>query len=132
MRITGNQAWYSKLLQAVAARHNFSLDLPVADFPSRVLDLILYGTSSDVYEIEGKKVSFTGVVSDLLKRHLETNSEYVRKEIEQYMREKTCPVCSGKRLRQESLWVKISGYNIADVSGMSIDEVLELLKKCFD
>ena len=132
MRITGNQAWYSKLLVAVASKHNFSLDLPVAELPSRVLDLILYGTTDDVYEIENKKVQFNGVVSDLLKRHLETNSEYVRKEIEQYMREKTCPVCSGKRLRQESLWVKIKDNNIADIASLSIDEVLELLKKCFD
>ncbi len=129
MRITGNQAWYTKLLAAVSARHNFSLDLAVADLPSRVLDLVLYGTSDDVYEIENKKITFSGVVSDLLKRHLETNSEYVRKEIEQYMREKTCPVCAGKRLRQESLWVKIHDYNIADVSSLSIDEVLEMLKK---
>jgi len=129
MRITGNQAWYAKLLQAVSARHNFSLDTPVADLPSRVLDMILYGTSGDSYEIDGKKVNFTGVVSDLLKRHLETNSEYVRKEIEQYMREKICPVCDGKRLRQESLWVKIQEFTIADASSMSIDEILALLNK---
>lgn len=132
MRITGNQAWYSKLLQAVAAHHNFSLETPVADLPSRVLDMVLYGTGNDVYEVENKKVNFSGVVSDLLKRHLETNSEYVRKEIEQYMREKTCPVCVGKRLRQESLWVKIREFNIADISAFSIDEVLELLKKSSD
>ena len=130
MRITGNQVWYTKLLQAVAAKHDFSLHLPVADLPSRVLDMILYGTGSDVYEIENKKVSFSGVVSDLLKRHLETNSEYVRKEIEQYMREKTCPVCQGKRLRQESLWVKIKDINIADLAALSIDEDVEMLKKC--
>lgn len=129
MRITGNQAWYHKLLQAVAARNNFSLEIPVVDLPSRVLDLILYGTGNDVYEIENKKVNFTGVVSDLLKRHLETTSEYVRKEIEQYMREKMCPVCQGKRLRQESLWVKINEHNIADIAGLSVDEDLELIKK---
>ena len=130
MRITGNQVWYTKLFQAVAAKHNFSLNLPVADLPSRVLDLILYGTGNDIYEVENKKVTFSGVVSDLLKRHLETNSEYVRKEIEQYMREKTCPVCQGKRLRQESLWVKIRDYTIADVVALDVDEHLELIKKC--
>ncbi|MFA6548095.1 MAG: excinuclease ABC subunit UvrA [Candidatus Magasanikbacteria bacterium] len=129
MRITGNQTWYQKLLQAVAEHNNFSLDIPVADLPSRVLDLVLYGTGSDIYEVENKKVTFSGVVSDLLKRHLETNSEYVRKEIEQYMREKTCPVCEGKRLRQESLWVKLNDFNIADIAGMSVEESLDFFKK---
>jgi len=129
MRITGNQTWYQKLLQAVAERNNFSLDIPVADLPSRVLDLVLYGTGSDAYEVENKKVTFSGVVSDLLKRHLETNSEYVRKEIEQYMREKTCPVCNGKRLRQESLWVKLNDQNVADIAGMSVAENLDFFKK---
>ena len=129
MRITGNQTWYQKLLQAVAERNNFSLDIPVADLPARVLDLVLYGTGNDTYEVENKKVNFSGVVSDLLKRHLETNSEYVRKEIEQYMREKTCPVCQGKRLRQESLWVKINDYNIADIASLSVDENLIFFKK---
>ncbi|MFA6424474.1 MAG: excinuclease ABC subunit UvrA, partial [Candidatus Magasanikbacteria bacterium] len=129
MRITGNQAWYQKLLQAVAERNNFSLDIPVADLPSRVLDLVLYGTGSDTYEVENKKVNFSGVVSDLLKRHLETNSEYIRKEIEQYMREKTCPVCLGKRLRQESLWVKLNDHNVADIAGMSVEENLVFFKK---
>ncbi|KKQ41218.1 MAG: Excinuclease ABC subunit A, partial [Candidatus Magasanikbacteria bacterium GW2011_GWA2_37_8] len=89
-RITGNQSWYQKLLAIVAARQNFSIDTPVADLPAKIKDLILKGTGEELYEVEGKKVKFSGVVKDLTERHLETTSDYVRKEIEQYMREKVC------------------------------------------
>lgn len=129
MRITGNQNGYQKLLAAVAVKHEFSLDTPLCDLSARVTDILLYGTGNDMYDIEGKKSYFPGVISDLLKRHLETNSEYVRKEIEQYMREKVCPVCAGKRLRRESLAVRLGEYNIAAISDLCIDEVVTLLKK---
>jgi excinuclease ABC subunit A len=129
MRITGNQNWYQKILSAVAERQNFSVNTPVKDLPARVKKMILYGTGEELYEVEGKKTNFTGVIPNLLQRHLETDSEYVRKEIEQYMRESICPVCEGKRLRRESLAVKIGEYNIADLSGFSVEENRDFFKK---
>jgi len=69
------------------------------------------------------------VIPNLTQRHLETDSEYVRKEIEQYMREIICPLCEGKRLRQESLSVKIGNYNIADLSSMSVEDNIAFFKK---
>ncbi|KKQ40701.1 MAG: UvrABC system protein A, partial [Candidatus Magasanikbacteria bacterium GW2011_GWA2_37_8] len=68
-------------------------------------------------------------VKDLTERHLETTSDYVRKEIEQYMREKVCSACNGKRLKPESLSVKIGHHNIADVANLSGEESLALLKQ---
>lgn len=130
-RITGNQSWYQKVLAKVAERFAFSVNTPVAELPSKTLDIILYGSGNEKYEIDGKKVSFVGVIPDLMQKHLETNSEYVRKEIEQYMREKICPICQGKRLRLESLSVKIGDYNIADMAGMSIEESRAFLFKFF-
>lgn len=124
-RITGNQSWYQKILGAVAERFHFSLNTPVADLPSKILNLILYGTDGEIYSLDGKKTNFSGVIPDLMQKHLETSSEYVRKEIEQYMRERICPICQGKRLRQESLAVKIGDYNIAEVAAMSIEEEKE-------
>ena len=97
--------------------------------PSKTLNIILYGTDGEAYQIDGKKTNFSGVIPDLMQKHLETTSEYVRKEIEQYMRERICPICQGKRLRSESLAVKIGDYNIAEVSTMSIDEELEWFGK---
>lgn len=127
-RITGNQAWYQKLLSAVAEAHKFSVNVPVSDLPKSVKDLILYGTGKEQYEIEGKKTVFCGVVEDLRARHLATDSEYVRKEIEQYMREQVCSLCLGKRLKAESLAVKIKTKNIADVASMNIEDSIAFFK----
>ena len=129
MRITGNQNWYQKILAAVAERYNFSINTPVRELPEKIKNIILYGTGDEYYELDGKKAAFPGVIPNLTQRHLETDSEYVRKEIEQYMREIICPLCEGKRLRQESLSVKIGNYNIADLSSMSVEDNIAFFKK---
>lgn len=128
-RITGNQVWYQKLLAKVGERHHFSLAVPVSELPAKVLDIVLYGAGEELYDIDGKKAAFVGVIPDLMQKHLETTSDYVRKEIEQYMREKICPICQGKRLRRESLAVHVGEYTIADFSGMSVGEVRGILEK---
>ncbi len=130
-RITGNQSLYQKILAKVAERYGFSVQTPIAELPSKTLDIILYGSGCEKFDIDGKKVTFSGVIPDLMQKHLETNSEYVRKEIEQYMREKICPICNGKRLRAESLSVRIADYTIADVATMSIEESCAFLHKLF-
>jgi excinuclease ABC subunit A len=127
-RITGNQAYYQKLMMAVAEKHKFSLTTPISEMSAKLVDLILYGTGNEEYIVESRKVKYTGVIPDLMAKHLETNSEYVRKEIEQYMREKTCSLCQGKRLRRESLAVKIGDNNIAEISQMSMEDIKGLLK----
>ncbi len=127
-RITGNQSWYQKILAKVAERHSFSVHTPVAELPAKVMDLVFYGTDGTEYDVDGKKATFAGVIPDLMQKHLETTSEYVRKEIEQYMRERICPICQGKRLRQESLAVRIAEFTIADAAAMSVDECLLTIK----
>lgn len=128
-RITGNHNWYQKILSKVAEKYNFSTAVPVAELPSKVLDIVLYGSGEEVFEVDGKKAVFAGVIPDLMQKHLETNSEYVRKEIEQYMREKVCPICAGKRLRRESLAVRVGELTIAEISCLSVEEAAEVIKK---
>lgn len=128
MRITGNQNWYHKIIAAVAERHGFSINTPVKEFNQKIKNIILQGTGTEEYIVEGKKTPFVGVIPNLLQRHLETDSEYVRKEIEQYMRETVCPVCKGKRLNKNSLAVKIGEYNIADLSALSIEDNVVFFK----
>ncbi len=127
-RITGSHNAYQKLLASVAEKYGFSLNTPVVDLPAKMLNIILYGTGSETFLSEGKKMTFPGVIPDLMAKHLETTSEYVRKEIEQYMREKICSVCQGKRLRPESLSVKIGEYTISELAAMSIEEMKEILQ----
>ncbi len=128
-RITGNQSWYQKMLAVVAEEHHFSLNISWENLAENVREVILYGTGNETYTVENKTTTFVGVVNDLCERHLQTTSEYVRKEIEQYMREMVCPKCQGKRLRPESLAVKLGGYTIADLSCMSVEENQAALKK---
>ncbi|HSR89309.1 MAG TPA: excinuclease ABC subunit UvrA [Candidatus Udaeobacter sp.] len=128
MRITGNQNWYHKIIAAVAEKHSFSINTPVKEFDQKIKNIILQGTGNEEYIVDGKKTVFSGVIPNLLQRHLETDSEYVRKEIEQYMRETVCPVCEGKRLNKNSLAVKIGDYNIADLSALSIEDNIAFFK----
>ncbi len=123
-RITGNQAWYQKLLEAVAEENNFSVNKPVKDLSKRVMDVLYYGTDGKHYVIDDKSTVFEGIIPNLTQRHAETQSDYIRKEIEQYMRESVCPICEGKRLKKEALSVRIGDYSIADIIGMSLDESL--------
>ncbi|MEK7083689.1 MAG: excinuclease ABC subunit UvrA, partial [Patescibacteria group bacterium] len=121
-RIVGNQSYYQKLLDTVAETHGFSVGVPVKDLPQKAMDILFYGTDGTVYTIGEKKVQFEGIVPNLVQRHAETDSDYIRKEIEQYMREKICPACNGKRLKPESLAVKVGDCSMSDIAEMSIEQ----------
>ena len=107
----GRQGWYYWQLNDLAEKHKFSLDEPVKNLPKRVIDLVLYG--------DGK---FEGVIPNLGRRYHETDSDYTREEIEQYMIEKECEVCKGKRLKKEVLSVTVFGKSIDQVAGLPIKE----------
>ncbi|MBP7927766.1 excinuclease ABC subunit UvrA [Patescibacteria group bacterium] len=131
-RITGNQNWYQKIIGEVAQRHGFSTSVPVKDLSSKIQHIILQGTGEEEYMVDGKKTKFAGVIPNLLQRHLETDSEYVRREIEQYMREAVCPLCAGKRLHRNSLAVKIGNHTIADLSSLNIEDNIEFFSSLQD
>ncbi len=107
----GRQGYFWLQLQELAQKHKFSLDTSVKDLPKKIVDLILYGSDS-----------FEGVIPSLERRYHETDSEYTRSEIEQYMVEKKCEQCKAKRLRPEALAVKIAAKSIDEVVDMSIDK----------
>ncbi len=148
----GRQSWYYWLLSDLAERYKFSLNSPVKNLPKKIIEVLLYGEKSDApireidtneqngaeFEIRqsmraktGEEHSpFEGIANNLKRRWKETDSEWSRAEIEKYMIVKVCPVCNGKRLKQEALAVLIEGKNIADISSHSIEE-LELFFKKF-
>ena len=128
-RIVGNQNHYHKLLTAVAAVHDFSMATTVKDLSKKTMDILFYGTDGQTYEVGDKKMRFEGIVPNLTQRHAETDSDYIRKEIEQYMREKICPACRGRRLKPESLAVKVSDCSIADLAELTVEEALEFFQK---
>lgn len=128
VRITGNQALYQKLLTVVAEKYKFSVSEPVANLSRRARDIVLFGTGDQEYDVgNGHRMQFEGVLPNLQKRHDETTSDYIRREIEEYMREKLCPLCNGKRLKPDALAVTIDDLSIADVTTMSIEETVHWL-----
>lgn len=110
-RITSHNNWYQKTLNEISAKYSIDLDAPVKNLSKKNIQIILYGTGDGIFE---------GVIPNLQRRHQETDSEYIKNEIEKYMVEKICQQCGGKRLRKEVLGITILGKNIIDLSELSI------------
>ncbi len=113
----GRQGYYYSKLLELSDKYKFSLDEEAKDLKKEVLDIILYG-----------KDDFEGVVQNLERRYRQTDSDWTRQEIEQYMVVKICEKCKGKRLRPEVMAVTINDMSIDKISELSIEEV----KKFFD
>lgn len=123
-------AWYTKKMQAVADRFGFSLSTPTGELKPEDLERILYGTGKEVYRVSlgsGRAfdTTYEGVISNLERRHKETESEFMRRDIERFMRERPCHVCKGRRLKPEVLAITVSGSSIMDVCELSISEAIE-------
>ncbi len=127
-RIAGNQASYLKLLEVVGAKYGFSLHEPVTTFTAAHLKVLLEGTGDFIYSVEGKSMVFGGILIMLEEKYKETDSEYVQKEIEAYMRVLTCPECNGQRLRKEALAVTVADKTIADLVGVPLDDAQAFFK----
>ncbi len=121
---------YSSMLEAVAKSYRFSLHTPWEELPDTVKDVVLYGTKGKVihFTFANDKHShsvnreFEGVVTNLERRWKETNSDYIRQELEKFMNHMTCPSCHGKRLRPEALAIRIDGRNIVEVTESAIGD----------
>ncbi len=139
---TSHLSWYNRILESVAKHHKFSMDVPLKDLPEKALKIVLYGDDSRKYKVEinkkeGKEkgfageyeTKFEGVIPNLERRYTETDSDYVRKKIENFMRILECPKCEGKRLKQEILSITIEGNSIIDVTEFSIERAIDFFSK---
>lgn len=124
-KTTSRLTWYSRVLEAVGKAYGFSVDTKVQDLPKKFIDVVLYGTGDRKLTMPGEYGSYTGafegVIPNLERRYKETDSDYMRSEIENYMRIRPCPTCGGKRLKPEVLAVTIDGKGIVDVSQLTIE-----------
>ncbi|MGB4674141.1 MAG: excinuclease ABC subunit UvrA, partial [Azovibrio sp.] len=126
-----SEAWYMKKLAALAEAHNFSLRVPVRQLSADIINKILYGTEDQKYNVElsnGKfyETTYEGVIPNLERRHKETDSDFIRKDIERFMREHECYVCKGARLKPVVLAVTIHGLNIMDICNLDVDNALDM------
>ncbi|HET7672902.1 MAG TPA: excinuclease ABC subunit UvrA [Candidatus Saccharimonadales bacterium] len=128
-RVTSD-AWYMKKMQAVADRFGFSIHVPTGQLKKEDLDRILYGTGDETYRIKmgpGRHfdTTYEGVIPNLERRHKETESDFMRRDIERFMKERPCHACEGRRLKPEVLAITVHGKNIMEVCNHSIDEALK-------
>jgi excinuclease ABC subunit A len=128
-----SDAWYMKRLQAVAESHKFSLRAPVKDMSPEAIQKVLYGTGEEKYRIslgDGRSYDSTyeGVIPNLERRYKETDSDFMRKDIERFMRERECHACHGARLKPVVLAVTIHGLNIMDICTLGVEDALDLFK----
>ncbi|MGM9521287.1 MAG: excinuclease ABC subunit UvrA [Oscillospiraceae bacterium] len=121
--------------KALAKKYKFKLTTPLKDLPEGVMDILLYGTKGEELSVEyetGKgrgtmSRPFEGIVANLERRYKETQSIFMRWELEQYMSEHECPGCHGARLRPEVLAVTVGGKNISQFCDMSVTQALTFL-----
>lgn len=143
---TSHLGWYTRILSVVAKKHGFSMDVPVKKLSKEAMEIVLYGDKENKYTIDiGKssfedldsdipvfsreyETSYEGVIPNLERRFLETDSDYVRRKIEGFMRVLICPSCKGKRLKPEILAVKVNGNSIMDLSELSVKKAIDFFQ----
>lgn len=126
-------AWYTKKLQAVADRHGFSLHVSTGELTDDQIYKLMYGTGNEKYSVSlgsGRmfETTYEGVVNNLERRHKETDSDFIRRDIERFMQERPCHACQGKRLKPEVLAVTVGDKSIMDICELSIDDAIEYFK----
>jgi excinuclease ABC subunit A len=125
--------FYQQVMQALSEKYKFSLDVPFKTLPQKVKDIIFYGTGEEEIEIKYEdglkafkvKKPFDGVITSLKKKFSESESEWMREELVKFQTLKTCECCSGYRLNEQSLSIKIAGLHIGEVSKMSVEKCKE-------
>src|SRR5947208_3241037 len=124
-----SQFFYPELLESVSKYFGIDMDKPWSKLPKQQRDMLLNGTGDKKIRFGYKnqyghsrwyEAPFEGVIANLQRRYEETQSEYLKAELERYMSDKPCPTCKGRRLKPESLAVTVADRNIADVSALSI------------
>jgi excinuclease ABC subunit A len=131
---TSASNYYEQMTQAIADRWEVDMETPWEELPEEVQTCFLYGTDGERVYVSyrnryGRRRSymttFEGIVPNLTRRYRETDSDYIREKIEEYMTLHPCPDCNGTRLRPESLAVKVGGIGIHELTKMSARRALE-------
>ncbi|MBM3707026.1 MAG: excinuclease ABC subunit UvrA [Actinobacteria bacterium] len=129
--------YYSQLMRSLAEEYNFDLDTPFEKLNDNVKRIILYGTDGERIRVRYRNhkgeiryyyLKFEGLANNLSRRYIETESDEQREKIERMVRELPCASCNGKRLRPESLAVRINGFSISDFAEMTIGESIDWLE----
>ncbi len=127
-RMPMENSWHGKIIEAVCHEHGWDYEAPIKDLPPEALDYILFSGRGERVVIgyrheRGENTygaTFEGIVPNLERRFRETDSEFIKSELERYMVARPCPRCEGRRLKPEILAVTVDGRNISEVASLSI------------
>jgi len=126
--------YYYQLLSSFCEHAGIDMDIPFEDLDEKSQEAILYGYYEDRFlfkyenkwgNVKERNRFFEGVIPNLERHYIETSSDNFREELEKYMTSNNCTSCDGKRLREESLAVKVKGYDIGEVTSMTVNEALK-------
>jgi excinuclease ABC subunit A len=126
-------SWYLKKVEVMAEANGFSIHVPTGQLTKEQLEMVMYGTGTTVYQVplgggRSFETTFEGVIPNLERRYKETESDFVRRDIEKFMQERPCHTCGGKRLRPEVLAVTVAKLSIMDICELSIDDAVTFFK----
>ena len=130
--------YYWQGLEAAAHAYRIDLDKPVRELTKEQIDIILYGTGDRQVQMTYKNANghefkfsraFEGVITNLERRYKETNSEYIREKISEFMSDRPCPTCGGKRLNPSALAVTVDVVNIIEVTSWPVLRTLDWIKR---
>ena len=125
----------SMYLNGLARHYDFSLDTPIAELPDRIVDILLYGTHGEKIDLVRERgngysaysAEFEGIINNLERRFRDTQSAWIKEEIEAYMSAVPCDACGGRRLSPVSLAVTVGGINISEFCDKSVKDALQFL-----
>ena len=128
-------SWTFAVLKALSEKYKFNLNTPIEKYDPEILKILLYGTSGERIKVEYVKEYRTGtfnhvyegIINNLKRRYFETSSDYIKREVEQYMGDNACPKCNGARLSPEALAVTVGDKNIYEFCNMSITDEINFL-----
>lgn len=130
-------SYYWQVLRALAEMYDADLDTPYSQLPKKFKNVLLYGTGEKKLEytytsrsgtVQQRSHTFEGLVNNLERRYLETQSDWIKEKMNKFMRISPCPECKGQKLRPELLAVTINGKNIMEFCDMSISEAMEFVE----
>lgn len=131
-RVGRHERWYVRKVRPVVESYGDSLDTPWKDLSADTRQAVLYGAGEEKFTMSLGRGRFTttypGVIPNLERRYHETDSDFIRREIQKYMVEKQCQACGGKRLKPEALAVTVDGFSIMDISELAIDDAKEFFQ----
>lgn len=129
-----HDTWFSRVVSTVAQKYGIDPRAPLKYMTEKQRKILLYGTGDEYHRVVGEnrfgdrtsiEERYPGIVAELKRRYVESESDFVRAEIEKYMREEICTMCQGRRLKKEALTVTIDKFTISDVTLLSITDCLD-------